>query len=142
MPTNVHAFILKWSQVALTERSASQQHLLTQDAASRFAAIAQTMRERGLNAHDVAQFLDRVVFALFAEDVNLLPEKIFTRLVKNSDDRPEVFARLVRELFQAMSHGGFWDVEIIRHFNGRQLLAQHHCSYCLVRIAPFPESMT
>src|SRR4029077_18005279 len=65
-----------------------------------------------------ARFLDRVVFALFAEDVNLLPDKTFTRLIKNSDDRTEVFARLVRELFQAMSHGGFWGVEIIRHFNG------------------------
>jgi hypothetical protein len=44
---------------------------ITQDAASRIAAIAQTMRARGLDPHDVAQFLDRIVFALFAEDVNV-----------------------------------------------------------------------
>ena len=91
---------------------------ITQEAASRIAGIAQTMRARGLDSHEVAQFLDRVVFALFAEDVNLLPDKIFSRLLKNSDDKPEVFARLVRELFHSMAHGGFWGVEVIRHFNG------------------------
>ena len=61
---------------------------ITQEAARRIAGIAQTMRARGLDPHDVAQFLDRVVFALFAEDVNLLPDKIFSRLLKNSDDKP------------------------------------------------------
>jgi type II restriction/modification system DNA methylase subunit YeeA len=91
---------------------------ITQEAASKVAAVAQTMRARGLDSHDVAQFLDRIVFALFAESVNLLPDKIFTRLLKNSDDRPEVFARLVRDLFQAMANGGFLGVELIRHFNG------------------------
>lgn len=91
---------------------------ITQEAASRIGDIAKTMRARSLDPHEVAQFLDRVVFALFAEDVNLLPDKIFTRLLKNSDDKPEVFARLVRELFNSMAHGGFWGVEVIRHFNG------------------------
>lgn len=76
------------------------------------------MRARGLEEHDVARFLDRVVFVLFADDVNLLPEKIFTRLLKNSADSPEVFARLVTELFQAMAHGGFWGIDLIRQFNG------------------------
>jgi hypothetical protein len=52
---------------------------ITQDAASRIAAIALTMRDRGLDPHEIARFLDRVVFALFAEDVNLLPDKIFSR---------------------------------------------------------------
>ena len=91
---------------------------ITRDAASRIAAIAQTMRERGLDPHDVARFLDRIVFSLFAEDVNLLPRQIFTLLLRNSGDRPEVFARLVGELFQAMAHGGFWGADLIRHFNG------------------------
>lgn len=95
---------------------------ITQDAASRIAAIAQTMRARGLDAQDVARFLDRIVFALFAEDVNLLPEKIFTRIVKHSNKNfypnPELFTRFVGELFHVMAHGGFWGADEIRHFNG------------------------
>lgn len=96
---------------------------ITQEAASRIAGIAHTMRARGLDPHDVAQFLDRIVFALFAEDVNLLPGKIFTRLLKNSYKKdgtrdPERFTRFVTELFHAMSQGGFWGADEIRHFNG------------------------
>ena len=95
---------------------------ITQDAASRIAAIAQTMRARGLDPQEVARFLDRIVFALFAEDVNLLPEKIFTRVVKHSNKNfypnPELFTRFVGELFHVMAHGGFWGADEIRHFNG------------------------
>jgi hypothetical protein len=89
-----------------------------QEATTRIAGIAEAMRARGLNAYDVARFLDRIVFALFAENVDLLPRRIFTKLLNNSIDRPEVFARLVGELFQAMSRGGFWGVDLIRRFNG------------------------
>lgn len=91
---------------------------ITQDAARHIGDIAQTMRARGLDSHEVAQFLDRIVFALFAEDVNLLPEKIFTRLLRNSEEDPERFAHFVRELFHAMARGGFWGADKIRHFNG------------------------
>jgi type II restriction/modification system DNA methylase subunit YeeA len=91
---------------------------ITQEAASRIGDIAKAMRARGLDSHDVARFLDRIVFALFAQDVNLLPEKIFTRLLKNSKDNPELFARFVSELFRTMAHGGFWGADLIRHFNG------------------------
>src|SRR6185295_13269756 len=95
---------------------------ITQDAARRIGDIAQTMRARGLDPHEVAQFLDRIVFALFAEDVNLLPEKIFTRILRHSNrdfhPNPELFTRFVGELFQVMSHGGYWGADEIRHFNG------------------------
>jgi len=95
---------------------------ITQDAARRIGDIAQTMRARGLDPHDVAQFLDRIVFALFAEDVNLLPEKIFSRIIRHSYKdfipNPELFTRMVGELFHVMSTGGFWGADEIRRFNG------------------------
>ena len=91
---------------------------ITQEAASRFAGIAQTMRARGLASADVAHFLDRIVFTLFAEDVYLLPENVFTRLIRNSEDHPETFVQLVRGLFGVMAQGGFWGSDKLRHFNG------------------------
>jgi hypothetical protein len=91
---------------------------ITQDAASRFAEIAQTMRDRGLDAHAVARFLDRIVFILFAQSVDLLQDRIVTRLLTNSRDKPDVFARLVSTLFREMAGGGFFGADKIRRFNG------------------------
>ena len=91
---------------------------VTQEAARQFADIAQSMRKRGLDPAAVAHFLDRVVFCLFAEDIGLLPDLIFTRIVEKAGGDPARFGRLIGQLFQAMSAGGEFGLETIRHFNG------------------------
>lgn len=92
--------------------------VITQEAAEKFAAIAESMRQRGLDSAHVAHFLDRVVFCLFAEDVNLLPDKIFTRIVEKAAGDPGKFGHFLGQLFAAMSRGGEFGLESIRHFNG------------------------
>ncbi len=92
--------------------------LITKSAASKIGEIAQAMRERGLEAHNVARFLDRIVFCLFAEDVALLPDKLFTNIIKNSKGKSEIFDRFLRQIFEAMANGGYFGSDAIRHFNG------------------------
>lgn len=91
---------------------------ITQAAAQQIAVIAQSMRQRGLDAARVAHFLDRVVFCLFAEDIGLLPEMIFTRIMEKSAGDPAKFSRFIGQLFEAMGHGGEFGMESIRHFDG------------------------
>ncbi|MBU0716121.1 MAG: N-6 DNA methylase [Verrucomicrobia bacterium] len=102
---------------------------ITQDAAQRFAGIAESMRataklpseagrKHGLDSAHVAHFLDRVVFCLFAEDIGLLPDMIFSRIVEKSAGDPVKFCRLLSQLFEAMGKGGEFGLESIRHFNG------------------------
>ncbi len=91
---------------------------ITTEAARRLGDIAQSLRSRGLDAHDVARFLDRVVFCLFAEDVGLLSKDLFSRVVENTRKDPARFARQLSALFDAMAHGGDFGAETIRHFNG------------------------
>ena len=91
---------------------------ITADAARRIAEIAQDMRERGLEPHRVAHFLDRIVFCLFAEDIELLPEHLFGRLVEKTHEDPDRFRKMIGQLFDAMSEGGDFGLETIRHFNG------------------------
>ena len=57
---------------------------VTQEAARHFAEIAAAMRQRKLDAAAVAHFLDRLVFCLFAEDIGLLPDHVFSRIVEKS----------------------------------------------------------
>lgn len=52
---------------------------ITEQAAAKITEIAQALRARKIPAQKVAPFLDRIVFCLFAEDVGLLPERLFTK---------------------------------------------------------------
>lgn len=90
---------------------------ITAEVAERLAGVAQNLRARGLDPMAVARFLDRIVFCLFAEDVGLLPPRLFSQIVEKSRDA-EHFARLISQLFEAMQAGGDFGLETIRHFNG------------------------
>jgi type II restriction/modification system DNA methylase subunit YeeA len=90
---------------------------ITTEVAERLARVAQNLRERGLDPTDVARFLDRIVFCLFAEDVGLLPPQLFSKVVEKSRDS-EHFSRLVGQLFDAMAVGGDFGLETIKHFDG------------------------
>jgi type II restriction/modification system DNA methylase subunit YeeA len=91
---------------------------ITADAARRVAELAVALRERGLDPHDVAHFLDRIVFSYFAEDVGLLPGMVVTRLLEQSRPEPNSFPGRVRDLFEKMRDGGYFGVDKIRRFNG------------------------
>jgi len=91
---------------------------ITADAAKRIGEIAQSMRGRGLDPHEVAHFLDRIVFCLFAEDIDLLPEGLFSGLVDKTRSDPKRLGRALGQLFDAMAGGGEFGADVIRHFNG------------------------
>ncbi|MBA2372850.1 MAG: class I SAM-dependent DNA methyltransferase, partial [Chloroflexi bacterium] len=92
---------------------------ITEKAARHFAEIAQSLRSRGHVPEDVARFLDRILFCLFAEDAGLLPKGIFSRLSQASRGRSDVFTTALGELFTKMSKdGGLFGTEEIDWFNG------------------------
>ena len=47
-----------------------------------------------------------------------MPEKLFAKLLKASEDDPDRLTRRLAELFQAMSKGGDFGADAILHFNG------------------------
>lgn len=91
---------------------------VTEEAAARFGALAIRMRERGIEPHRAAHFLVQVLFCLFAEDVGLLPNRVFSRLLRFASRHAERFTHDVQELFEAMRDGGFAGYEEIVRFNG------------------------
>ena len=92
--------------------------MLTEDAAREFAALAQRLRDRGHDSHDVAHFNIRLVFCMFAEDVALLPDKMFQRMLEASRRTPTHFAGHAATLFAAMKAGGMVGFEQVDWFNG------------------------
>ncbi|MQX36873.1 class I SAM-dependent DNA methyltransferase [Roseospira navarrensis] len=92
---------------------------LTADVASDFAALAASLRTRFADQPQaVAHFINRMIFCMFAEDVDLLPNDMFSRLLDRAFHAPEDFPDLVRELFARMAAGGFFGVDRIAWFNG------------------------
>jgi hypothetical protein len=92
---------------------------ITELAARHFAEIAQSLRSRGHDPADVAHFLDRILFCLFAEDAGLLPKGIFERLSGASHGRSSIFTTALGELFAKMARdGGLFGTEEIDWFNG------------------------
>ena len=99
-------------------RPGETRQALTERAAASFATIAQRLRDRGHNPPAVAQFINRLVFCMFADDVGLLPNHMFTRMLKQARNVPEDFAPLASDLFRVMAKGGRIGFERVDWFNG------------------------
>jgi len=111
--------ILKWAfsePERLRPGQTTQQ--ITETAARRFAELAQRLRERGHDPRQVAHFLNKLLFCLFAEDTGLLPRQLFSRLLDASIKTPDRFSTRLGALFQAMATGGDFGVEDIEWFDG------------------------
>ena len=91
---------------------------LTERAAASFATVAQALRDRGHDPHRVAHFVNRLVFCMFADDVGLLPDHMFTRMLEQARRMPAQFGELAGDLFRVMARGGRVGFETVEWFNG------------------------
>lgn len=91
---------------------------VTEQAAREFAKLSLSLAQRGHDPEEAAHFLMRLLFCLFAEDIGLLPERLFTRVVENTRFKPEVFGGQVSRLFAEMATGGWFGPDQIQYFNG------------------------
>ena len=91
---------------------------LTEKAAQSFATLAQSLRERSHDPQEVAHFVNRLVFCMFADDVGLLPSHMFTRMLELARRVPDRFTELAGALFRGMAKGGSVGIEPVDWFNG------------------------
>ncbi len=76
---------------------------VTADAAGRFAMLAGHLRDRGHDPQTVAHFVNRLVFCLFADNVDLLPPGLLTQMLDASRRNLAPFEDNARQLFSAMA---------------------------------------
>ncbi len=94
---------------------------ITREVAGHLAALAKKLEDDGHDQTLVAQFLMRCLFTMFAEDVELLPDKLFTRALKDLWlQNPAAFPGGVEDLWKKMNEGGelFGVAGKILRFNG------------------------
>ena len=92
---------------------------VTKHVAAQFAKLADHLRKWHHQPSDIAHFLIRLLFCLFAEDVGLLPNSIFSQLIKNTRQKSTLFSKQLKALFGEMASGGMFGADEIPHFNGR-----------------------
>ena len=110
---------LKWAMSDPERlRPGETRQAVTERAAATFAELAQGLRDRGHDAQAVAHFVNRLVFCMFAEDVGLLPDDMFTRMLERTRGDPGKFADYASRLFGAMATGGDVGFEPVARFNG------------------------
>jgi hypothetical protein len=92
---------------------------ITREVAARIATIAKQLETAGHDPELVAKFLMRCLFTMFAEDVGLLPKRIFSDAFEGWWDAPERFKPAIEELWQKMNEGGvLWGKGKVWRFNG------------------------
>ena len=109
---------------------------ITEAAAKSFATLADRLRNRGLvvdkkgavvsgstgkainHPEVVAHFLTQCLFCFFADDVNLLPQRLFEGLVNNTRITPAKLTTGLTNLFTTMQQGGLYGNDDIPWFNG------------------------
>jgi hypothetical protein len=103
---------------------------VTVEAAKSFVSIVDSMRNPDYPqpTEKIASFLTKLIFCLFAEDVNLLPvlengRGIFSDILYNTYRDGNNFRASIADLFDAMNRGTKVYVHKVRHFNGS--LFQH-----------------
>ena len=92
--------------------------VVTRDTAAVFQSIVVDMEARNEDPERLARYLNQLVFCLYSEDAGLLPDGLFTRIVRQHYREPATFDRAVRSLFAQMATGGFSGADEIPHFNG------------------------
>ncbi|WP_309298817.1 class I SAM-dependent DNA methyltransferase [Hansschlegelia plantiphila] len=93
---------------------------VTRGIAERLAHVTRRLEGQGREPQEVAQFLMRVIFTMFAEDVELIPRDSFKTLLRHCAAAPERFAPTLGQVWEAMDQGGYaigLNAQV-RRFNG------------------------
>ena len=92
---------------------------ITEKAAKQLAHIARLLEDRGFAPVDTAPFFMKVLFALFAEDIRLLPAELMTQSIRQAIMNPGEFVLIAQSLFQMMKSGGYFGPgNKVPRFNG------------------------
>lgn len=93
---------------------------VTRALAERLAKLAALLEQSGHGPEKVAGFLMRCLFTMFAEDVQLLPDRSFTKLLLDYKQNLPLLPQALQSLWMSMDKGGFDPAlrTLIPQFNG------------------------
>ncbi len=107
-----------WAQPQVRDPRARAQ-AITEKIAAKLAKLAASLEKRGYDQERASRFLIRCVFTMFAEDVKLLHDEPFLRMIEDvALPNPAEFAPAAEDLWRAMDHGKRFGARKLLRFNG------------------------
>lgn len=91
---------------------------ITVEAAQTFAKMIDGWRARGIEGQAASHFAMKLLFSMFAEDIELLPDRIFRTTIEGARKDPSRLSGRLRSLFDCMAAGGDFGPVSIPWFNG------------------------
>ncbi len=111
---------------------------VTRQVAAELAELARSLEAAGHPAEQVAGFLTRCLFSMFAEDVGLLPKSAdgsgsFLALLKGHREQPATLVNMLRVFWAGMDSGGFNAAiaQDVLRFNGKLFKGANAGGYVL-----------
>ncbi len=116
--------------LSLRQSELERREKITLDLAFKFAHLADLMRQQSSTEGQklwqplqIARFLTKVVFALFAEDIGLLPvianaQPALRFIIEGAKRAPHEFVPMLRSLFEAMDGEHYFMMYYVPYFNG------------------------
>jgi hypothetical protein len=111
---------------------------VTRDVAAHLAELARSLEANGHGSEQVAAFLTRALFCMFAEDVELLPKDSFRGMLERHASDPDTLQQMLRVLWKDMDGGGF-SAALTRNvlrFNGKIFKGHGQDGYVLPLTKP------
>ena len=107
---------------------------VTRQVSQQLATLARSLELAGHKSHDVAAYLSRCLFSMFAEDVDLLPKGAFHALLLQHRSNPAALQQMLRYLWADMDRGGFSATltQPVLKFNGKLFKGQSADGYSLL----------
>lgn len=91
---------------------------LTKTAADKFSSLARVLQNKGNSPEDVGHFLNRLAFLFFAEDIHILEDGYFRRILRHAATRPREAKVLFNDLFAVLKNGGRFGADQLPWING------------------------
>jgi hypothetical protein len=98
---------------------------VTKEIAGKLGELAAALEDQGHDQEQVARFLMRCVFTLFAEDVDLLVGEPFRQLLEEAKAQPHEFVTMAESLWRAMDRGERFGLRRLLRFNGHFFRGRH-----------------
>lgn len=94
---------------------------VTRTVSGQLAQLAKALEQDGHAPAQVAAYLSRCLFSMFAEDVELLPPGAFLGLLQRHRDQPDTLQQMLHLLWADMDTGGFCGAlaQKVVKFNGK-----------------------
>ncbi len=103
---------LVWTDPAALD-PAKQSADVTREISAHLAELAKSLEQAGHEPEIVAQFLTRCLFCMFAEDVELLPDRAFTELLNGLPPDGTGFQEVMGQLFREINTGTGQGISVI-----------------------------